>query len=481
MQALPSSPILRRSASRFLLVFLLATWVGAQAQPKARAKPRAAAVQAVAPTPAMQPAATGRCSDDDALRSEARDSTAKEPSLAQGDPRSYLIELIELAQQRSRQVGVSRLLEAAAQDEVREAQLGRLPQLQANLQTGYAGSRSGNVNGPHGLEARGGLQLQGVLWDWGRQEQLLAWRQQLATAAQASRQGQAEQIALQTVSLSLDRSRYQLQAQVYGQYVRKMSCLVEQLQAITTFDKGRSSELVQAQKSQQQAELALIGTQDVLRALETRLRRLVGDPLPPVASLAAVLSRVPDYRQLENELLDAPDVTVANAQVLASQRLTEAVAAGQKPSVSYLAASNARAGNGRSADWIGGLQVNIPLWRASDEPQLAAARKRSEAAGLQRDETVDAKVWRLQELHDAANQSLDRARRVTELLRASQTLRSATLQQWQQLGRRSLFDVMGAEADYYQLRVAHVNAIFDAQQTVAIMGSMGRGVVPLLR
>jgi outer membrane protein TolC len=197
--------------------------------------------------------------------------------------------------------------------------------------------------------------------------------------------------------------------------------------------------------------------------------------------LAAVLSRVPEYRQLENELLDAPDVTVANAQVLASQRLTAAVAAGQKPSVSYLAASNARAGNGRSADWIGGLQVNIPLWRASDEPQLAAARKRSEAAGLQRDETVDAKVWRLQELHDAANQSLDRARRVTELLLASQTLRSATLQQWQQLGRRSLFDVMGAEADYYQLRVAHVNAIFDAQQTVAIMGSMGRGVVPLLR
>lgn len=62
-------------------------------------------------------------------------------------------------------------------------------------------------------------------------------------------------------------------------------------------------------------------------------------------------------------------------------------------------------------------------------------------------------------MHDAAGNALGhRARRITELLRASQQLRSATLLQWQQLGRRSLFDVMSAEADYYALRVAHVTA-----------------------
>jgi outer membrane protein TolC len=57
----------------------------------------------------------------------------------------------------------------------------------------------------------------------------------------------------------------------------------------------------------------------------------------------------------------------------------------------------------------------------------------------------------------------------------------ATLQQWQQLGRRSLFDVMGAEADYYSLRVAHVNALFDGQQAVALLWSMGRGVLTPLQ
>jgi hypothetical protein len=169
------------------------------------------------------------------------------------------------------------------------------------------------------------------------------------------------------------------------------------------------------------------------------------------------------------------------AQALAAQRLAEATAAGQKPQVSWLGGVNASRGNGHRADFIGGVQVSVPLWRATDEPQLSAARRRAEAASVQRDETLEAKSWRLTEIHDAAGNSLDRARRIAEMLRSSQQVRSATLQQWQQLGRRSLFDVMGAEADYYGLRVAQINALYDAQQAVAVMGSMGRGVTALLR
>jgi outer membrane protein, adhesin transport system len=331
------------------------------------------------------------------------------------------------------------------------------------------------------VEARGNLQVNGLLWDWGQTRQLIEWRRQLAEAAAAGRSGAAEQIALQAVALSLDRSRYSLQAQVYGQYVRKMACLVEQLEAITQFDAGRASELVQARKSQQQAELQLAGTREFMRNIETRLRRLVGEPLPPVASLSAVLARLPDLAPLQKDLLAAPDVTQANAQALAAARLAESISAGQKPRLSYLGTVNGAAGNGRNADALAGVQLSIPLWRAGDAPQRDAARRRADAANLQRDETLDAKLWRLQELHDAAGDSLDRARRITELLRASQQLRSATLTQWQQLGRRSLFDVMAAEADYYALRVAHVNAIYDAQQAVALMGSLGRGVGALLQ
>ena len=40
---------------------------------------------------------------------------------------------------------------------------------------------------------------------------------------------------------------------------------------------------------------------------------------------------------------------------------------------------------------------------------------------------------------------------------------------------------MAAEGDYYSMRVAHVNALYDAQQVVAIIWSQGRGVVTPLR
>jgi outer membrane protein, adhesin transport system len=60
-------------------------------------------------------------------------------------------------------------------------------------------------------------------------------------------------------------------------------------------------------------------------------------------------------------------------------------------------------------------------------------------------------------------------------------VRNFTLQQWQQLGRRSLFDVMGAEGDHYNLRISYVNALIDGQQLNANLLSLGRGVNEWLR
>jgi outer membrane protein TolC len=463
-----------------LLMLSLCLALGpAHAQRAAKKKPKA---PPAVPVASAAPSGVRCGGDDEALRPAAAGAANPAQAVqAQSDPRAYLLQVADSAVQRSRSVNVAQLLEAAARDDLRDAQAASLPQMQLNLTGGYGGSHLNGVNLSSGVEARAALQIGGPLWDWGRQKQLVEWRRQLGEAAAAGRANAAEQVALQAVSLSLDRSRYSLQSQVYGQYVRKMACLVEALQTITQLDPGRASELVQAQKNQQQAELALATTQDLLKSNETRLRRLVGDPLPPVGSLSAVLAQLPDLGLLQKDLLEAPDVGAATAQALAAQRLAEATAAGQKPQVSWLGSANAAAGNGRRVDYIGGVQVTVPLWRATDEPQLSAARRRAEAANAQRDETLDAKTWRLTEIHEAAGNSLDRAKRIAELLRASQQLRAATLQQWQQLGRRSLFDVMGAEADYYSLRVAQINALYDAQQAVAVMGSMGRGVTALLR
>ena len=77
--------------------------------------------------------------------------------------------------------------------------------------------------------------------------------------------------------------------------------------------------------------------------------------------------------------------------------------------------------------------------------------------------------------------AIDRARRVGAVLRDSEQVRNFTLQQWQQLGRRSLFDVMGAESDHFNLRISYVNALHDGQQLNANLLSLGRGVTEWLK
>ena len=83
--------------------------------------------------------------------------------------------------------------------------------------------------------------------------------------------------------------------------------------------------------------------------------------------------------------------------------------------------------------------------------------------------------------------ALDRAHRVVEILRNSNSNsnnssdRASPVQHCQHLECRSTFDVMGAASDHHTHRVAHVNARFDARQKVALMRSMGRGVVVALQ
>ena len=52
---------------------------------------------------------------------------------------------------------------------------------------------------------------------------------------------------------------------------------------------------------------------------------------------------------------------------------------------------------------------------------------------------------------------------------------------WQQLGKRSLFDVMAAEGDHYNLRVAYVNALYDGEQANALLQSLGGGIYAWLQ
>jgi outer membrane protein TolC len=174
---------------------------------------------------------------------------------------------------------------------------------------------------------------------------------------------------------------------------------------------------------------------------------------------------------------------------MAAQRYAAATDASTKPQVSWVIGASKSAGLGgnipassnRAGSLQVGLQLSVPLMNPGAAHASEAARLRASAAQLQRADALEARRFRVAEIFEQTQSAFDRARRVGTVLRDSDQVRNFTLQQWQQLGRRSLFDVMGAEGDHYGLRVAYVNALYDGQQLNALLLSLGRGVTEWLR
>jgi outer membrane protein TolC len=152
------------------------------------------------------------------------------------------------------------------------------------------------------------------------------------------------------------------------------------------------------------------------------------------------------------------------------------VVAGQKPQLGWTFSGSKAVGSGNATSLTAGVTVNVPIVNPGVEHAVQSARKRAEAARLQREEALESRKFRMAEVYEQATSAFDRAKRTAEVVRDSDKLRSFTLQQWQQLGRRSLFDVMSTEGEHYQLRVAYVNALHDGEQAVALLRSLGLGI-----
>jgi outer membrane protein TolC len=328
----------------------------------------------------------------------------------------------------------------------------------------------------HGAQFQGGVNVSAPLYDGGHIRDLTDYRRHLAEVAKYGEVGAQEQVALQTVSLALDRSRYTVEAQVYEQYARKMGCLVDALQDIVSADHGRTSELVQAKKTQQQAELSRDQALSQKRLTEIRLKRFVGEDLPPTEGITSVMLDTPDLPDLITMASRASEIQALDSQAAALDAYVRAVLDGQKPQLGVLVAATKSAGAGNSRSVSGGLTLNWQVFNAANGYTSEAARKRAAAARLSREDALEARKYRMSEVHEQAHHAMDRARSVIEILHNSELVRNFTLQQWQQLGRRSLFDVMAAEGDHYNMRVQYVEALYDTQQANALLWSLGLGL-----
>lgn len=403
------------------------------------------------------------------------------------DSLAPLRSLAYTAVDRNPGIAAARLIAEAAQDDVREAEASKSPQAAFSAGAGPAATQAAGTTQSSALQMRAGVSVSQLLYDGGRTDRLIDVRRLQGEALRLSHISQQEQLVLGVISAAFELSRYRQQAQVYEEYRYSAACLVQALEQVVAADRGRLSELVQARKSLLQVELSQTQTEAAVRQSDLRLRRYVGDLRLAPGALAPVLLQVPTVPQLQAEAEHAADIEQLQAQAQAAEALTRSIEAGNKPQLSWSAGFNRATSNGGNAPTSHGnslnvgLNLSIPLLNPGVDAASAAARKRAQASLLQRDDALDQRKSRIADLHDQARSAFERAKLTADILRDSERLRGFTMQQWQQLGRRSLFDVMAAESDHFSLRIAQVNAIHDGQQLNATLQSLGRGLLPLLQ
>lgn len=400
------------------------------------------------------------------------------------EPRTQLQAMVRDALALNNGIGAARLLNEAALSEIEEARAAMRPQasLLASVSPGLVAT--GNTSNAQ-VQARAGFGVGQVVYDGGRGDRLVDWRKQLAEVARLGILSTREQISLSTSSLAFERSRFRMQAAIYAQEVRKMSCLVQSLETIVGADKGRNSELVQARKQLQLAEVQQVQATSQARQVEAKLRRMVGDGLPGTQGFGSLLLKVPDLPEVLASAARSADILQLDANAASMKELARVVEAGAKPVVSWAVAGSAMAaagaGSPRNTGLNAGITVNVPLLNPAVEHSIQAARKRAEAAALQRADALETRRQQIVQVHEQAGAAFERVRRVGLVLRDSDLLRNYTLQQWQKLGRRSLFDVIAAETDHYNLRVQYINALHDGQQMNAMLLSLGSGLAQWLQ
>jgi outer membrane protein TolC len=467
-----------RKKTGWMVHALLVGALGAAVVSAPAATPRAAPAGALA-----VPAPSSRCVDDETTepkaapaRPAATPGSTPPPAASTKAPRMNLLSMVQDAIRHSNSVGAAKLLAEAAAIDIDEVRAARLPSVGLSGQVGGIDAGAPGSAGARGAQFQAGVTVTAPLYDSGRITDLTSWRSHLAEAARLGELTAQEQVALQTVSLALERSRYTVESQVYEQYARKMGCLVDALTQIVSVDKGRTSELVQARKTQQQAELARDQSLSQKRLAEVRLKRFVGDNLPPTEGITSVMLDIPSLPDLLVVAARSSEVQALGAQADALESYVRAVLDGQKPQLGWLLSAGRSAGAGNSHSVSGGVTFSVPLYSPANDYTTNAAKKRAEAARLQRQDALEARQFRMREVHEQAEHSMDRARHVVDVLHNSELVRNFTLQQWQQLGRRSLFDVMAAEGDHYNMRVQYVDALYDTQQSNALLWSLGLGL-----
>lgn len=408
------------------------------------------------------------------------DATELLGNLAPGDAPSQLGSLARQTLLASAEVRSAEHSGRAGYYDLDQAEAAKRPLFSVSGNVGAGQSRV--LGETQSVSPLGGVSVNATapLYDGGRLDRLSEWRLRLAQAGDSWLGATREHMVNESLVTVLELNRYRQQVRVYQQYAGKMSCLVRSLEQIVANDRGRASELLQARKSQRQAEIFRDEALTGLRQADLHLRKLVANNVEPWGSVGASLQQVPPLPSVLDQIHQSPDVRRLKLQADALDSYAEAAKADAKPKVNWQVGSGAtRQAQATTGVWSAGVSVTYVLddggaiksARGAAEERAYAARRDYEA--LLNDRNRLARTY-----YDAATNAFARAQRYAEVLKDSDQVRNATYEQWARLGRRSLFDLMSAESEHYNLRIAYLNAVYEGFSATAQLRSLGQGLLP---
>ena len=360
---------------------------------------------------------------------------------------------------------------AAIQD-VREAEAARAPQLSLEVTSRYtqaaANSAAQSLRGTPYYIANATLPL----YDFGRLSAQIDSRMAASDAQDERLRGVYENVAGDTLIALVELARSRALIVATDRYLDRIGQLSRMITELIREDRGRTGELTQVQSRVLQAAAARSAIESRLRETEIALSRLLGDgaqakALVDAASAPVVMNAGLSPPALE-PLLAAVDrhplIRQLVAETEAQAQLAKSLGSARFPQVSVVA-GRTPINPGATTQYLdfAGLTMSVPLYRGGgDVAAERSARERELAVRERRDQTERDLISRIRTSHQNTTSQLARADEYAQLLQISDRVRQDFYEQWSQLGRRSLFELLSAEIEHHSLRLAWINSVHDS-------------------
>lgn len=384
--------------------------------------------------------------------------------------RSLLRTMVGKALAHSPEVRVAKANESAAGYDIDEVKGRRWPQVSLGLSSALTRQQQSPSSRSASGDTSGSFSVTTTVWDWGKNAGELHTAKAALGSAEQTGLVEREQVAFDTSSELINLMRYEQSMTVADDYVQQMSSRVDMLLKISQSDKGRTSELVQARAKLLSAQASRKQIENQQQVTRIKLRRLLGEEVPTVPERLAVVGApmidpavalaALDKNPLLLRLKEQAEMEDGRAQVATAQGL---------PGLNLVASKQQNGLSGTNNDpnynndWYVGFDVQ---WQAFSGGSNRAARRAANArkdAALEQYQKADQDLR--QEINRLVQSRASAVQLAVEYQRLSQEtdrVRKMFYQQWYNLGKRTLLDVLVAENDHFNSQLQAINNTCDS-------------------